>query len=91
MVKIRAAYSSEKELLSGAEMNQLIKDGYKAFVTIAGGCLNPKNAQGNCIPVANDELKAILRNNSQEVYINFIEDKSYSQELNDSLEALLAE
>ena len=91
MVRIKAVYSSEKELISGAEMAQLIKDGYKAFVTIAGGCLNPKNTQGKSIPVANDELKAILRNNSQEVYINFIEDKEYSQELNDSLEALLAE
>ena len=91
MVKIRAAYDANKELLNGAEMNQMIREGYKAFITIAGGCLNPKNAEGRSIPVANEQLKDILRNNTQEVYINFIEDKEYSQDLNDSLAELLSE
>lgn len=80
MVQIKAAYLQD-EIIGGAEMLELLQNGTKAFVNIKGGCLNPTNDKGKVVPIGGDNLKQLLKDETGEVYINFIDDTNYGEAL----------
>lgn len=84
MVKIKAAYLQD-EIINGAEMLTELQKGTKAFVNIKGGCINPLNEKGKVTPIGGKELKKLLKDNTGEVYVNFIPDIDYDQGLADFL------
>lgn len=84
MVQIKAAYLQD-EIINGAEMLTEFQKGTKAFVNVKGGCINPINEKGKPAPVGGEELKKLLKDNTGEVYVNFIPDIDYNQGLADFL------